>query len=110
MPEPRTRESIHETSHSRPSHLIRLVVATVGVLGLSAFMVAPIAAEDWTQWRGDDRLGVSLGDIAGKGLPAALFMAKLQATIRAVAPEIESLSDLAREINRIFWYVVLNVL
>jgi hypothetical protein len=52
---------------------------------------------------GDDRLGLALGDVAGKGLPAALFMAKLQATIRAVAPSHESLSDLAAEINWIFW-------
>jgi len=51
----------------------------------------------------DNRIGVVLGDIAGKGLPAALFMAKLQATIRAVAPAIDSLSELAQEINRIFW-------
>src|SRR5512138_3275825 len=30
------------------------------------------------------RLGVMLGDVAGKGLPAALLMAKLQATLRAL--------------------------
>jgi sigma-B regulation protein RsbU (phosphoserine phosphatase) len=52
---------------------------------------------------GENKLAVALGDVAGKGLPAALFMAKLQATVRAVAPTIKSLSDLAAEINRIFW-------
>jgi hypothetical protein len=31
----------------------------------------------------DDRLGLALGDVSGKGLGAALLMAKLQATLRA---------------------------
>jgi hypothetical protein len=33
------------------------------------------------------RLAVFLGDVAGKGLGAALLMAKLQSTLRALAPE-----------------------
>ncbi|MGA7306121.1 MAG: PP2C family protein-serine/threonine phosphatase [Rhodothermales bacterium] len=51
----------------------------------------------------DSRLALAIGDVAGKGLPAALFMAKLQATIRALAPDHQSLSSLGAEINRIFW-------
>lgn len=51
----------------------------------------------------DHRLAVALGDVAGKGLPAALFMAKLQATIRALAPTHDSLSAFGEEINRIFY-------
>jgi sigma-B regulation protein RsbU (phosphoserine phosphatase) len=47
------------------------------------------------------RLGVALGDVAGKGLPAALLMAKLQATLRALASECASLGELARRVNRI---------
>jgi sigma-B regulation protein RsbU (phosphoserine phosphatase) len=49
----------------------------------------------------DERLGIMLGDVAGKGLGAALLMAKLQATIRAIALEGESLSDLGEQANRI---------
>jgi len=49
-----------------------------------------------------ERLGLALGDVAGKGLPAALFMAKLQATLRAVAPGHQDLSELGTEINEIF--------
>ena len=49
-----------------------------------------------------ERLGISVGDVAGKGLPAALLMAKLQATVRAVAPEYESLADLGVRVNQIF--------
>ena len=49
----------------------------------------------------DGRLGVVLADVAGKGLAAALLMAKLQATVRALAPEPESLAELAARVNRI---------
>jgi serine phosphatase RsbU (regulator of sigma subunit) len=47
------------------------------------------------------RLGVAIGDVAGKGLPAALLMAKLQATLRALAPEDDSLAELGSWLNRI---------
>jgi len=47
------------------------------------------------------RLGVALGDVAGKGLPAALLMAKLQATLRALASECASLGELGQRVNRI---------
>ena len=49
-----------------------------------------------------DRVGVTVGDIAGKGLRAALLTAKLQATIRALAPDLTSLSELGRKLNFIF--------
>lgn len=51
---------------------------------------------------GGDRAAVVLGDVAGKGLRAALLMAKLQATVRALAEESPSLAALATRVNRIF--------
>jgi hypothetical protein len=48
------------------------------------------------------RLGLALGDVAGKGLGAALLMSKLQATIRAIATETASLADLGAKLNVIF--------
>lgn len=50
-----------------------------------------------------NRFGVALGDVAGKGLGAALFMAKLQAILRALAPDFTSLSELGAKINEIFY-------
>jgi len=47
------------------------------------------------------RLGAALGDVAGKGLGAALLMAKLQATLRALAPSCPRLADLGSQINGI---------
>jgi len=43
-----------------------------------------------------------LGDVSGKGLPAALLMVKLQATIRALFTEATLLAELGSQINRIF--------
>ena len=47
------------------------------------------------------RFGLALGDVAGKGLPAALLMAKLQSTLRALAAEEMSLAALGQKMNRI---------
>jgi len=52
---------------------------------------------------GNDRLGIMLGDVAGKGLGAALLMAKLQATLRALAPDCKSLSELGSRMNEILY-------
>src|SRR5262245_3919810 len=48
-----------------------------------------------------ERLGIVLGDVAGKGLGAALLTAKLQATLRALVPGRPALSDLGTEMNEI---------
>jgi phosphoserine phosphatase RsbU/P len=47
------------------------------------------------------RLEIVLADVAGKALPAALLMAKVQATLRALAGADLALSDLAGQANRI---------
>jgi sigma-B regulation protein RsbU (phosphoserine phosphatase) len=48
------------------------------------------------------RHGIALGDVAGKGLGAALLSAKLQATLRALIPQASSLDELADRVNTIF--------
>jgi hypothetical protein len=48
-----------------------------------------------------NRFGVTLGDVAGKGLKAALLMVKLQATIRALATDFSSLAELGTKLNAI---------
>jgi serine phosphatase RsbU (regulator of sigma subunit) len=47
------------------------------------------------------RTSMALADVAGKGLPAALLMAKLQATLRALAGAERPLEDLGAQVNRI---------
>ncbi len=49
----------------------------------------------------DSHVCISMADVSGKGLGAALIMAKIQATIRAIAPDAPSLSALAEKLNKI---------
>lgn len=51
----------------------------------------------------DTSYGITLADISGKGLGAALLMTKLQATIRAVTNENINLPEFAANINKIFY-------
>jgi phosphoserine phosphatase RsbU/P len=46
-------------------------------------------------------LGVSIADIAGKGLPAALLMSNLQAAVRAFAQESSPPSAVCSSVNRL---------
>ncbi len=50
----------------------------------------------------DKEFAVVVADVSGKGLGAALFMAKLQAIIRSLAPDYKSLAKLVNKINEIF--------
>jgi sigma-B regulation protein RsbU (phosphoserine phosphatase) len=47
------------------------------------------------------RVGVSIADVVGKGIPAALLMSNLQATVRAFATNTTAPSDLCEQVNRI---------
>jgi sigma-B regulation protein RsbU (phosphoserine phosphatase) len=49
----------------------------------------------------EGRVAFTLADVAGKALPAALLMAKVQSTLRALATDALSLSDLAAKTNAI---------
>jgi len=47
----------------------------------------------------DGRFIIAIGDVSGKGSPAALLMANLQATIRALVPLGTGLGDLTGRVN-----------
>jgi phosphoserine phosphatase RsbU/P len=46
-------------------------------------------------------LGISIADIAGKGLPAALLMSNLQAAVRAFAQESAAPASICNSVNRL---------
>jgi serine phosphatase RsbU (regulator of sigma subunit) len=53
---------------------------------------------------GRERLGLVIGDIAGKGMPAALLMANLQANLRSqCAIAVEEPERLLQSVNRLFY-------
>jgi phosphoserine phosphatase RsbU/P len=49
----------------------------------------------------DSRLGITIADVVGKGIPAALLMSNLQAAVRAFASEIVEPRALCQQVNRI---------
>ena len=50
---------------------------------------------------GPDAIGVSIADVAGKGLPAALLMSSMQAAVRAFAHAASSPQALCASVNRL---------
>ena len=55
----------------------------------------------------DNKHGITIADVSGKGLGAALLMAKLQTIIRAFAPDYFSISKLGEKINNSFFKDIL---
>lgn len=51
----------------------------------------------------DHKYGVTIADVSGKGLGAALLMAKLQTIIRALSPDYISLSKMFKKVNSTFF-------
>ena len=52
---------------------------------------------------GNNRWGIALGDVSGKGIPAALLMSTLQATLRNQALTISSLIDCITKANKFLY-------
>ena len=50
---------------------------------------------------GRAKLAVSIADVVGKGIPAALLMSNLQATVRAFATEAEQPAELCQQVNHV---------
>jgi sigma-B regulation protein RsbU (phosphoserine phosphatase) len=50
---------------------------------------------------GPARIGLSIADVVGKGIPAALLMSNLQAAVRAFATDTTSPAELCQQVNRI---------
>ncbi|MFC1852136.1 SpoIIE family protein phosphatase [candidate division CSSED10-310 bacterium] len=47
----------------------------------------------------DHALGIAIGDVSGKGIPASLIMANLQAALRVLAPTSRSADEIVTNIN-----------
>ena len=52
---------------------------------------------------GDSKLGLCIGDVSGKGMPAALLMSNLQAVVKALATDDISPKELMAKVNRVMW-------
>jgi sigma-B regulation protein RsbU (phosphoserine phosphatase) len=52
---------------------------------------------------GNSRYVVAIGDVSGKGTPASLLMANIQASIRALVPFDISMSELTKRVNDLMY-------
>jgi sigma-B regulation protein RsbU (phosphoserine phosphatase) len=50
---------------------------------------------------GQKTLAITISDVVGKGIPAALLMSNLQATVRAFATEASQPAELCHQVNRV---------
>lgn len=50
----------------------------------------------------DGALGLAVADVVGKGLPASMLMANLQAALRILVPESDGPAAVIRRLNRLF--------
>ena len=51
---------------------------------------------------GDNLQGIIIADVMGKGLPAGILMANLQAALKILGPQVDSLDELAKDLNQFF--------
>ena len=51
----------------------------------------------------DGRLGIAIGDVSGKGVGAALMMASLEASLRAVASVVDDPAELMERVNSLIY-------
>ena len=51
----------------------------------------------------EGRLGLAIGDVSGKGVGAALMMASLEASLRALAPVVEDPAELMERVNSLIF-------
>lgn len=68
----------------------------------TAWHPAGSVAGDWFDFidLGEDRYGIALADVSGKGMPAALLMSATRALLRSIAPLSPSPSDTLSRLNR----------
>ena len=52
---------------------------------------------------GEGKTAICIGDVSGKGMPAALLMANVQAAVKSFATQNIVPSELCRQVNRILW-------
>ncbi|MGH9774452.1 MAG: PP2C family protein-serine/threonine phosphatase [Candidatus Acidiferrales bacterium] len=55
----------------------------------------------------EDTLAICIADVAGKGMPAALLMSNLQATVRNLAPDVRIPAELCARANRLVHQIIM---
>ena len=97
-------EDLESAARIQQSHLPRLATAIPGWEFAFAFEPAgPVGGDccDVVTHEGSDEATFLLGDVSGKGIPAAMLAASLQATVRTLAAPGLSVCGLVDRANRV---------
>jgi len=99
----RSRSDAEEAAATQHALLPRQIPQVPGCTIAASWTPAQVVGGDYLDVLrlSDDRVGLAVGDVSGKGVPAALLMANLQAAVRALATEQRMPKDLAARLNHI---------
>jgi serine phosphatase RsbU (regulator of sigma subunit) len=102
------REEVEKAREIQTALLPRSIPQPAGMSLAAAWQPARSVGGDYYDVieLGDGRLGVAIADVAGKGVPAALLMSNLQASLKLLAPEIDSPRRLCTKVNEVILRVV----
>ena len=86
------------------------LLPTPGVEAAARYLPAAQAARLGGDWYdlfplGDGRIGIAIGDVVGRGLPAATLMAQLRTTLRAYALEGQGPAQVMQRVDAILGYL-----
>jgi sigma-B regulation protein RsbU (phosphoserine phosphatase) len=101
----RRLESELELSHKLQKALLPQQLPEVPRLQIAAFsQPAEIVGGDYFDFFRfqDQAYGLAIADVMGKGLPASMLMASLQASLRILGPENHSPAEMAQRLNGLF--------
>jgi sigma-B regulation protein RsbU (phosphoserine phosphatase) len=99
----RDERDLAEAHDIQQGMLPRLLPELPGFEFAAAYRPASALAGDYYDVLplGEGRALICIGDVAGKGMPAALVMSNLQAAVKAYASEQVTPAELCRNVNRI---------
>jgi len=101
----RRLETELELSHKLQKALLPQLMPEISGLQVAAFsQPAEIVGGDYFDFFRfrDDSHGFAIADVMGKGLPASMLMASLQASLRILGPENDSPAAVAQRLNALF--------
>jgi len=101
----RRLETELELSHKLQKALLPQHMPEISGLQVAAFsQPAEIVSGDYFDFFRfrDDSHGFAIADVMGKGLPASMLMASLQASLRILGPENDSPAGVAQRLNALF--------
>ncbi len=105
----RRLEAELELSHKVQKALLPQQLPAIPGLRIAAFIQpAEVVGGDYFDFfrYRDGAHGLAIADVMGKGLPASMLMASLQAALRVMVPEHDSPAEVVRRLNTLFCHNV----